>query len=400
MSEKDKSEAQAGERGEHAGATQGGSKSRATVLQAAGVLGVGAVAAVLLFGFTGGPKDKPVEKTQIRATASYQEAPDRPAKALFKPERPVDAGTVGTVVEAAPRPLPIAPVQPAAPTQAEMLMDSARRAPVIAFTKSQTGSVGAASNSAFVTASGPVESDDRGAFERRLVGPKLEGARAGLIGNRDMVIAMGTSIPCTLETALQSDQPGFTSCVIDRDVLSDNGRVVLLEKGTQVVGEYRGGLKQGQARLHVLWSRAKTPTGVVIELASAGTDQLGRAGFGGYVDNHFMERFGSAILLSVVSDLTKIGGEALTNSTGYSANGTTSSGKDAAAIAVEQTAGMAPTLHKHQGEIVSIFVSRDLDFSTVYSLKMVKERTAGPQKWQLDMRPHPLRAPTATSLKD
>jgi type IV secretion system protein VirB10 len=56
---------------------------------------------------------------------------------------------------------------------------------------------------------------------------------------------------------------------------------------------------------------------------------------------------------------------------GFSANGTTGSGKDAASIAVEQTAAIAPTLHKHQGELVSIFVSRDLDFSSVYDLQKV-----------------------------
>ncbi len=380
--------------GERAGHSEAQASPRSSLLKAAGVLGTGAVAALVLFGLTGKPKEKPLDKTTMRATATYQEAPERPIRAVMKADRVAELGTVGTVVEArvtAVSPLP----PPPPPTQAELLMDSARRAPVIAFTKglgSGTSDTGGAGGF-------PVSQDteDKGAFERRLQGPKLDGVRAGLIGNRDMVIAMGTSIPCTLETALQSDQPGFTSCVIDRDVLSDNGHVVLLEKGTQVVGEYRGGLKQGQARLHVLWSRAKTPTGVVIELASAATDQLGRAGFGGYVDNHFMERFGSAILLSVVSDLTKIGGQAITAQSGYSANGTANTGKDAATIAVEHTAAMAPTLHKHQGELVSIFVSRDLDFSSVYSLKMVKDRTRAwaPAQpgWQ------PARSAT-TSLKD
>jgi type IV secretion system protein VirB10 len=365
--------------GERAGHSEAQASPRASLFKAAGVLGTGAVAALVLFGVAGKPKEKPLDKT---------------IRAVMKADRVADLGTVGTVVEArvtSASPLP----PPRPPTQAELLMDSARRAPVIAFTKglgsgtSDTGGAGGFPASQ--------DTEDKGAFERRLQGPKLDGVRAGLIGNRDMVIAMGTSIPCTLETALQSDQPGFTSCVVDRDVLSDNGHVVLLEKGTQVVGEYRGGLKQGQARLHVLWSRAKTPTGVVIELASAATDQLGRAGFGGYVDNHFMERFGSAILLSVVSDLTKIGGQAVTTQTGYSANGTANTGKDAASIAVEQTAAMAPTLHKHQGELVSIFVSRDLDFSSVYSLTMVKDRTriSAPvqQGWQ------PLR-PVTSSLKD
>ena len=94
---------------------------------------------------------------------------------------------------------------------------------------------------------------------------------------------------------------------------------------------------------------------------------------------------------------SKIGGQAITAQTGYSANGTANTGKDAASIAVEQTAAMAPTLHKHQGELVSIFVSRDLDFSSVYSLKMVKDRTRdwtpARQAWQ------PARSAT-TSLKD
>ena len=56
--------------------------------------------------------------------------------------------------------------------------------------------------------------------------------------------------------------PGFVSCVIERDVMSDSGQVVLMEKGTQVVGEYRGQVRRGAKRMFVLWSRAKTPTGL------------------------------------------------------------------------------------------------------------------------------------------
>lgn len=58
---------------------------------------------------------------------------------------------------------------------------------------------------------------------------------------------MGASIPCILETAISSDQQGFASCIVSRDILSDNGRVVLLDKGTQIVGEYRAGLKKDKS---------------------------------------------------------------------------------------------------------------------------------------------------------
>lgn len=264
------------------------------------------------------------------------------------------------------------------------LLDAARRAPVMAFGGGQSGNNARPSNTAASTDSnflpvddllgggGQSETEDQ-RFNRMLKPTVLEGSQAGHLGNRNFIIAMGTSIPCALETALSSDQPGFTSCVVTRDVLSDNGRVVLMEKGTQVVGEYRGGLRRGQSRLFVLWNRAKTPTGVIITLASPATDAIGRAGFDGYVDTHWWERFGSALLLSVVGDIATYAGQQLQRSD-VQAQGTTSAGKEAAAIAVEQSINIPPTLTKHQGSLVSIFVARDLDFSSIYGLRVTEPR--------------------------
>src|SRR3546814_7907194 len=47
------------------------------------------------------------------------------------------------------------------------------------------------------------------------------------IGNRDMLILAGSFIPCVLQTAMDSSQPGYVSCIIPRDIYSDNVRVVL-----------------------------------------------------------------------------------------------------------------------------------------------------------------------------
>lgn len=266
------------------------------------------------------------------------------------------------------------------------LLEAARRAPVMAFGGGQTGNNAGPANATDATADsnflpidgllgagGQGENEDQ-RFNRMLKPTVLEGSKAGHLGNRNFIVAMGTSIPCALETALSSDQPGFTSCVITRDVLSDNGRVVLMEKGTQVVGEYRGGLRRGQSRLFVLWNRAKTPKGVIITLASPATDAIGRAGFDGYVDTHWWERFGSALLLSVVGDVATWAGREL-QASDVEAQGTTSAGKEAAAIAVEQSINIPPTLMKHQGSLVSIFVARDLDFSTIYGLRVTEPRT-------------------------
>ena len=83
---------------------------------------------------------------------------------------------------------------------------------------------------------------------------------------------------------MDSSQPGYVSCILPRNVYSDNGRVVLLEKGTKIFGEYQGGLNRGQYRLFVLWTRAVTPRGIAIDVGSPATDALGRGGLDGRVE--------------------------------------------------------------------------------------------------------------------
>jgi len=282
--------------------------------------------------------------------------------------------------------LPTPVVAPQAAPPEDPLLDAARRAPVMAFgaqrgsqNRPQAAGVPADASTSYVPLNGgrggfngPGENEDQ-RFGRMMTPTRLEGSRAGTLGNRDFIIAMGTSIPCVLETGLSSDQPGFASCVINRDVLSDNGRVVMMEKGTQIVGEYRGGLRRGQARLFVLWNRAKTPKGVIITLASPATDALGRAGMDGYVDTHWWERFGSALLLSIVGDAANYAQGQLQQGD-IQVQNSANAGQQAAAIAVEQSINIPPTLEKHQGELVSIFVARDLDFSSVYGLRVTEPR--------------------------
>jgi type IV secretion system protein VirB10 len=339
--------------------------------------GAVAIAIVAFVGFalwsTTGKKEKDEniqpERVVIRQTNPFEAAKERAEPIPVIPEVKLPTSVVEPVVE-----------------ESDKLLDSARRAPVMAFSSGQKNATerrdpanaDTSDNGNFVPLDNTMmaqnqQNNDEQRFNGLLRPTRLEGSRAGTLGNRDFVVAMGTSIPCVLETALASDQPGFTSCVINRDVLSDNGRVVLMEKGTQVVGEYRGGLQRGQKRLFVLWNRAKTPKGVIVTLASPATDALGRAGVDGYVDTHWWERFGSALLLSIVGDATSYASSRLQDSD-VNAQNTTSAGQQAAAIAVEQSINIPPTLNKHQGELVSIFVARDLDFSGIYRLRVTEPR--------------------------
>ena len=196
-------------------------------------------------------------------------------------------------------------------------------------------------------------------------------AKAAVLPNRDFILAKGASLDCALETALNSSVPGLATCRLTRDVYSDNGRVLLLDRGSQLVGEYQGGMRTGQNRMFLLWNRVKTPSGVVVKLDSPATDALGRGGMTGFVDRHFWERFGTAILTSIVMDGIQVvlndkkGGSNNTNIFMNSAN----SGAEVVKQMLEQSSNIPPTLIVNQGAHTSVLVARDLDFSDVYSLR-------------------------------
>jgi len=216
------------------------------------------------------------------------------------------------------------------------------------------------------------EHSQGGELQQKMQPLRLEAAMAGKLGDRHYLLTQGSMVDCVLETRLITTQPGMTSCYVSRDIYSANGRVVLLDRGSKVIGHYQGGITQGQARIFVLWSRIETPKGVIINLDSPGTGSLGEGGVGGYVDTHFWERFGGAILLSLVDDFSDVATQRMANSNNKGQptfSSTTNNAQTMAAEALKNSINIPPTLYKNQGERISIFVARDLDFRSVYDLQ-------------------------------
>ncbi len=123
---------------------------------------------------------------------------------------------------------------------------------------------------------------------------------------------------------------------------------------------------RGQYRLFVLWTRAVTPRGIAIDVGSPATDALGRSGVDGRIDNFFWQRFGTALLFSLVEDAATVGSQAI----GNTAPNTTRVPSDAASTILQQNSQIRPVLRKNQGEDVGITVAQDFDFSTVYGLAL------------------------------
>ncbi|GGB09417.1 hypothetical protein GCM10011491_41740 [Brucella endophytica] len=220
---------------------------------------------------------------------------------------------------------------------------------------------------------------------------------AGKIDRTDAYIVEGTMIKGVLETAIQSDLPGSVRAVISEDVWSFDGRRILLPRGSRLIGEYSSAIQQGQTRVLIAWNRVVRSDGVSVQIGSIGTDTLGRSGMTGKVDHHVIERYGGAMLLTLIgggtqflatlgqeasppsqtiSRIDPVTGETIT--TTIDGNNSRNEAREIAARTISQSVQemanealknsmqIKPTIFVNQGERIMIFVRRDLDFSALY----------------------------------
>ncbi len=215
------------------------------------------------------------------------------------------------------------------------------------------------------------ESDTNNAsIDRQLSNGDFASVSARLIdrSQQPYIIAQGKMIGATLETAIQSDLPGMVRAIVSEDVYSFDGRLKLIEKGSRLIGEYQSGVRRGQVRVFVSWNRVITPNGVDVSLESPSTDGLGRSGISGWADRHFLERFGSSILLSIIGAYSAREA-AKDSSVGQEIRGEVSDDFNRLSeITLNESINIPTTIHINQGEYIKIFVARDLNFKSAYIL--------------------------------
>lgn len=198
--------------------------------------------------------------------------------------------------------------------------------------------------------------------------------RARLLGDRSLLLPKGSALTCALSTRIVSAQAGLIGCQVLRNVYGSDGRVLLIERGSRLEGEYRvTQVKPGSTRIPALWTRLRTPQGVTVDLDSPATGPLGESGADAYVDNRWFERVGSAMLVSVLDDSIKI---VLSNETAPQSSGNPvvfqGTGQTASHMAekvLDATINLPPLLYANPGALVGVYVARDVDFSSVYELR-------------------------------
>ncbi|VVT06657.1 TrbI/VirB10 family protein [Erythrobacter sp. EC-HK427] len=198
-------------------------------------------------------------------------------------------------------------------------------------------------------------------FAARVGGVGGGTASASVDFNPATTVTQGTMIPAILETAINTDVPGYVRAVVSQDVRSHDGSRVLIPRSSRLVGQYQSGLQAGQRRAYVIWQRVIRPDGVSVALQSPGTAFDGTAGLEGEVDTHFFSRFGSAMLLSVIGGLTNIASGGASVVLG--------GGQSAASTALQQDGQRSPTIRVGMGEPIRVYTARDLDFGTAPAVR-------------------------------
>ncbi len=196
------------------------------------------------------------------------------------------------------------------------------------------------------------------AFASQIGGVGGASAAAQVMENPSTTVTQGTLIPAILETAINTDVPGYVRAVVSQDVRSFDGTKVLVPRSSKLIGQYQSGVQGGQKRAYVIWTRLIRPDGVSVSIASPGVGYDGTTGIAGEVDNHFFKRFGSAMLLSVVGGLGAIASGGASVVLG-------GAGSSAASVAAQQDSQIGPTIRVRMGEPIRVFTARDLDFSGV-----------------------------------
>lgn len=320
---------------------------------AAGVALIGAIGAVTFWAMESArlPEPEGVGNPQVAPPQAVAPAPVA---------APVPAAPATVVPQPDPAPAPVLANQPgqyavqaANPYASPQLVFDGSTARSARLAEAPVGAPAVNAGSTAVGTGGAAE------FASRVGGVGGAPAQARAMINPSTTVTEGTLIPAILETAINTDVPGYVRAVVSQDVRSFDGKRVLIPRSSRLIGQYQAGVQQGQKRAYVIWTRLIRPDGVSVNIGSPAIAFDGTTGLQGDVNSHFFKRFGSGLLLSVVGGLGAI-------ATGGVGGVIVAGGAQGAANSAVQSQGqISPTIRVRMGEPIRVFTARDLDFSTV-----------------------------------
>ena len=213
-------------------------------------------------------------------------------------------------------------------------------------------------------------------LSRQLRAEDQPNAVAYRLPDRNRFLTEGTPLPCIPDAPITSDVSGAFRCKVRGDVLSTSGNVPLLDDGTWISGRVGEGLRRGQRRLFVTFTKIETPDGCQIRIRSPGADALGQAGLDGEIDNRFFQRFGGYLAVAFLDAAMQGAVLAASNAAGrrggFQFFQFQNAGRQGGREAFQDDFNVPSTLYRNQAEPIVVRLTQDVDMRPCYRLRTVE----------------------------
>ena len=191
---------------------------------------------------------------------------------------------------------------------------------------------------------------------------KIAPTQSRIIGAPSNTVMQGTVIEATLTTGINSQLSGTITSTVSYDIWSFDMSRVLIPRGSQMFGRYSNEVAVGQKRVLVAWDRVVTPNGQVVDLEAYGSDRLGRSGLTGKVNSRFLQRFGSAALISIFSAAPAAAAASVRDEeASILAEAVSTDASDNASAVIEEYLSLAPIITVEHGSVIMVMVTNDME---------------------------------------
>jgi type IV secretory pathway VirB10-like protein len=116
-------------------------------------------------------------------------------------------------------------------------------------------------------------------------------------------VMAGSIIPAVLVNGINSDLPGPIIAQVSENVFdSATGKSLLIPQGSKLIGDYSNMVGYGQQRVEIAFARLIFPDTSSMDLPhSVGADEAGFSGVSDEVNNHYLQTFGTAAVMALIS---------------------------------------------------------------------------------------------------
>ncbi|KPY81222.1 TrbI/VirB10 family protein [Pseudomonas syringae pv. tagetis] len=202
-----------------------------------------------------------------------------------------------------------------------------------------------------------------------LGGTTFTAAKAYLAPNRKYLVSHNTYTRCALYTEIISTHPGMVDCRLTDPLYSADGSTVIAAAGDKLTGEQTVQVGPGETSVFTTWQELETQSGVRAKLDSLGAGPMGASGTEAWINRHYMQRFGGAVMLSFIQDALQAASNTTQKSSGsggYTVNNSEQNVESMANKALDSTINIPDTAHLLPGTVITVIVARDIDFSSVF----------------------------------